>query len=171
MMVGGLGLALAIAAGPAASQDRPAADPADVESIDAIIEAVYASISGPAGPRDWDRFHSLFLPGAILMNAGPRPDTVPGPSPQPPEGFSGSAGPYFMENAFYEVESSRELQRFGTVAHAWSTYESRRDPSEDPFSRGINSIQLIWHEGRWWVTSIVWDFERPDNPIPAEYGG
>jgi hypothetical protein len=22
---------------------------------------------------------------------------------------------------------------------------------------------------RWWVLSILWDEERPDNPLPAEY--
>ena len=46
----------------------PMADPADVESVEAIVTAVYESISGDAGvPRDWDRFRSLFLPGARLM--------------------------------------------------------------------------------------------------------
>ena len=34
----------------------PAADPADVESIEAIIDALYDVISGETGaPRDWDR--------------------------------------------------------------------------------------------------------------------
>ncbi len=46
----------------------PAADPVDVESVDAIIAAVYDVISGPVGEaRDWDRFRSLFLPGANLV--------------------------------------------------------------------------------------------------------
>ena len=44
------------------------ADPADVESIDAIITAAYDVISGPAGKkRDWDRERSLFIPGARLI--------------------------------------------------------------------------------------------------------
>ena len=42
----------------------PAADPADVSSIDAIVAALYDVISGPAGEkRDWARFRSLFAPG------------------------------------------------------------------------------------------------------------
>jgi hypothetical protein len=48
----------------------PAADPADVASIDAILAAVYEAISGPAGPRDWDRFRSLFIPEARLIALG-----------------------------------------------------------------------------------------------------
>src|SRR6266550_2113665 len=43
-------------------------DPADVGSIDAIIDAAYDVISGPAGKkRDWNRECSLFIPGARLM--------------------------------------------------------------------------------------------------------
>ena len=46
----------------------PAPDPADVESIDAIVTAAYDGISGPAGKkRDWDRERSLYFPGARLI--------------------------------------------------------------------------------------------------------
>ena len=50
------------------SADRSPADPVDVESVDAVIAAVYDVISGPAGQeRDWDRMRSLFIPGARLI--------------------------------------------------------------------------------------------------------
>src|SRR5215831_9001500 len=41
--------------------------PGDVDSIDHIIAAVYDVISGPAGPRDWNRFKGLFYTGARLI--------------------------------------------------------------------------------------------------------
>ncbi len=44
-----------------------AARPGDVDSIDHILAAVYDVISGPPGPRDWDRFRSLFYSGARLI--------------------------------------------------------------------------------------------------------
>ena len=34
---------------------------------------------------------------------------------------------------------------------------------------GINSIQVVNDGQRWWVASVVWDTERPNNPIPPEY--
>ena len=62
----------------AAAQEAPApppADPADVESIESIMKAVYDVISGDAGvARDWDRFRSLFAPGATLSPVGRSPD-------------------------------------------------------------------------------------------------
>ena len=35
--------------------------------------------------------------------------------------------------------------------------------------RGINSIQLFYDGTRWWVLSVFWDNERPDQPIPEQY--
>ena len=59
---------------------------------------------------------------------------------------------------------------FGNVCQVFSTYESRRAPSDEkPFMRGINSIQLVNDGKRWWVASVVWDTEKPDKPIPAQY--
>ena len=61
-------------AAAAQAAEPPAAKPADVASPDAILAACYDVISGPAGPRDWDRFNSLFAPGARLIPIGPRKD-------------------------------------------------------------------------------------------------
>jgi hypothetical protein len=54
----------------AAHSSIPTAKPADVNSVDAILSALYNAISGPKGqPRDWDRMRSLFLPSARLIPA------------------------------------------------------------------------------------------------------
>ena len=148
---------------------QEAVQAADAATLDGIVQALYESMSGPAGPRDWDRFRSLFLPGAILLNAGPRPETAPAPTPVSPAGYQERAAPFFAENPFYEVEAARTTHRYGTVAQLWSTYESRTDPEAEPFARGINSIVAVHHDGRWWIASIIWDYERPDNPIPEAY--
>src|SRR5262245_66120384 len=60
-------------ASPQTAAGTVAAKPADVATPDAIIDAVYASISGPAGqPRDWARFRSLLIPGARLIPSARR---------------------------------------------------------------------------------------------------
>ena len=49
-------------------ENLPEANPADVESVAAIIKAAYDVISGPAGKvRDWNRERSLFWLGARLI--------------------------------------------------------------------------------------------------------
>lgn len=145
----------------------PAVDPADVESIDAIIAALYEVISGPAGERDWDRFRSLFAPRATLSPMVPRPDGSIPVRVITPDEYVQVGGAYFRENPFYEVEAGRELERFGNVANAMSFYESRHSPEEEPFTRGVNSITLIHDGTRWYVLSIAWDEVREGLPAPA----
>jgi hypothetical protein len=81
------------------------------------------------------------------------------------------AGARLEADGFFEVEIHREVEQYGNILHAFSTYESRRtaDLTEKPFARGINSIQLLKDGNRWWVVSIFWDSERPGNEIPSKY--
>lgn len=158
-------------AAPSSSQLPPAARPADVSSLDAILAALYDVISGPAGQkRDWDRFRSLFIPGARLIPTG-------GPAGQParavvwsPDEYAQRAGASLERDGFFEREIGRSVDTFGRITQVFSVYDSKRtlaDPK--PFQRGINSIQLLNDGTRWWVVSIYWDAERPDNPIPERY--
>jgi hypothetical protein len=52
------------------------------------------------------------------------------------------------------AEISRRTKRFGSVAHLFSTYESRHAKDEKPFARGINSIQLMNDGKRWWIVTV-----------------
>ena len=149
----------------------PTAQAGDVVTIDAIVKALYNAISGPMGrPRDWNRFRPLFLRGAQLIPAAPRPDGGSGLRVLDVEGYIQSAEPYFLRNGFFEREVARRLERFGNVAHLFSTYESRHAADDSkPLARGINSIQLVRDQGRWWVVTILWDAERADNPLLPQY--
>ena len=68
------------------------------------------------------------------------------------------------------MEIHRKTEEFGSLVHAWSTYESYRSKSnQKPFARGINSIQLINDGERWWIMQIYWLGEKEELPIPDEY--
>jgi hypothetical protein len=168
-------LALPLAAGAQQPAGAPAtqvaADPADVASPDAIIAALYDVISGPAGAaRDWDRMRSLFLPGARLIPTGRSPQGEGRYRVMTVEDYIAGSGPVLERDGFFEIETHRVSERFGSVVHAFSTYESRRTLDDaEPFMRGINSVQLFDDGTRWWVATVMWDSERPDNPIPAMY--
>ena len=162
---------------PVAMPDQPAgpteteADPADVASIESIITAYYDVISGEAGqPRNWDRFHSLFAPEARFVTVRTVRDRTSSITLTPQQ-FAEFNQKYFERGGYYEREIHKRIDAYGKVAHVFSTYESRHNLAEThPYSRGINSIQLISNGTRWWIVSIMWDYERPDdNPIPAEY--
>lgn len=149
------------------------ADPADVESIDAIVLAVYDVISGEAGEaRDWDRWRSLFTEGATLSAIGQGQTGGVGRTIMTPDSYVERAGASLERNGFVEAEIGRVTEQYGLIAHAFSTYESYRSArDEEPFARGINSFQLMNDGERWWVVSVFWQQEGPRFPIPAKYIG
>ena len=159
---------------PSSAQEPtpPPANPADVESIGAIMTAVYDVISGDAGEaRDWDRFRSLFVPGATLSPVGrPQGSSTYMRRVMTTDQYVEGAGQSLEANGFHEVEIHRVVEQYGVIAHVFSTYESRRLASDpEPFARGINSFQLMNDGSRWSVVSIFWLGEGPDHPIPAKY--
>lgn len=149
----------------------PAANPADVNSLDAILAAVYASISGAKGKtRNWDRFRSLFVPGARLIPTLKRPTGEFATRVLTPEEFIASSGKFMEEQGFFEQSIANHVETFGNIAQVFSVYEGRHDMSDPkPFVRGINSIQLMNDGKRWWVVTIFWQAEDAANPLPQKY--
>ena len=144
------------------------AKPEDVNSIDAIIEALYDVISGSTKEaRDWDRFYSLFDDDARLIFGSN--ETASGFQTRTPQGYREMAEETFTRNNFYESEISRDTEVYGNIAHVFSTYAGTRNPGDEPFLRGINSIQLANKDGRWFIETIFWQAESDDFPLPGKY--
>jgi hypothetical protein len=183
-LVVGLAMLSAVAAcGPAATNaagppsppvpaEHPAPAPGDVASIDAIVAALYDVISGGVGePRDWDRMRSLFHPDGRLIATGRAQDGSQRMQTMDVEGYIAGSGDALVEIGFVEREIARTTERWGNIAHLFSTYQAFRGAETEPFLRGINSIQL-WNDGqRWWILTVFWEPETPDNPLPPRYLG
>ncbi len=163
----------------AAHPNWPAAKNAsDVDTVDHLVASLYDVISGPAGKaRYWDRFRSLFLPDGRLGVI--RPDT-PAPHNEParkgdaiflsPDMYVERDDPYFKTHGFFERSIANRVEEFGNLVQVWSTYESRYAENDSkPFTRGINSIQIVHAQGRFWVASIMWDDERSGLSLPDKY--
>ncbi len=150
------------------------ADSNDVETIDGIVKALYECVTFEAGKRpDFARLRSLCHFNARFV--------------PPKDASANSAGVFHTEeyiarsdkyidradlrtSGFYEREVGRKTDVYGAVAHVFSAYESRSLRSDQrAIGRGINSIQLLRDQDRWWILSIAWDSERPDNPIPLDF--
>jgi hypothetical protein len=104
---------------PSPTPVAPAANPADVSSMDAIIAAVYDAISGPAGKkRNWNRMRSLFIPGAHLIPTGPRQTGGYGARVFTLDEYIARSEPFFEKEGFHEKEAARTTDVFGQIAHA-----------------------------------------------------
>lgn len=166
-------LAATAASNPAMAQDLPR--PSDVENPESIVSAAYASIARAPGENyDWDRFRSLFLPSATMIpNTEQRGGEFDVLSVQ---GFIDWLTPGTErrigtadDRGFSEDGIHNKIERFGDIAHVFSTYEKHFWGENENLGRGINSFQLVHNGGRWWISAIAWDEEVGGGPIPDEY--
>ena len=150
----------------------PAARPADVASVDAIVTALYSVISGDKGvERDWNRFRSLFYPGARMIPTGKSVRTGKiNARIASPDAYIEASESFLEGEGFHEQEIARRVDTFGNIAHVFSSYEARHTLKDaQPFLRGINSIQLLNDGSRWWVLTVAWSPETAEHPLPKAY--
>ena len=158
---------VALCAATAAFHQPAANDKAEVAKT---VDALYASISGPAGEHDFTDFKELFDEQGRLTAVAHRP-TGDALVRMTPDEWIERSGDWIQANGFYETGLHTKVEVFGSIAHAWSTYDSKRTPDAEPFARGINSIQLLKDPsaGEWRILSILWDSETQGQPIPEHY--
>lgn len=134
----------------------------DEQQIGAVVDEMYAMISGPAGPRDWSRQDNCFLPDAHQVRTWVDEQGRPQKKVMSLDDYARDAQPKFDEHGFYEVETGRRIDVFGNIAHVWSHYEARLSPDDaDPERRGVNSIQLFRDPDLGWrIIHMIWDNER-----------
>ena len=126
-----------VGAAPALAQGAPPARPADVSSIDSIITTLYAVISGPAGqPRQWDRFHSLMHPEARLIPTRCDSSGKCSLRIMTPAQYQQRADSFLVAEGFTERELKRSTERYGAIAHAFSSYQSFRRGETDAVRAG-----------------------------------
>ena len=141
----------------------------DVGSVDAITSALYEVISGdPGQARDWARFLNLFKPetrliptrknetGELILKALSPDEYV--------QLFTSR-----VSTGFFEHELHRVSESYGTVTHAFSTYETKEKKDGPVTNRGINSIQLFHDGKRYFVVTIFWCAESMGFPLPEKY--
>src|SRR5919199_2533851 len=142
----------------------------DHATVDSVIAALYESTRHTREhPQDWERFRSLFVAGAALVQAA-------------------SIGSYeysldsYIEEAlyfrnedpseeWYETEVARETHQLDDVAHVFSVYVFGPYPGRPRARRYTNSFHLVktdeyeqhgtsFHHGRRWrITSWHWTAE------------
>ena len=151
------------------------ANAADVESPEAIVRATYESVSrAPAAPFQWNRMRSLFLPGARLIPNTEQTrgeftvHTVESFIQWIDEGWRPVLGTD-RDRGFAESGVHAIIEQYGDIAHVLSTYEKHWWNDPQVLGRGINSIQLVKKDGRWWITSLIWDEETGAGRVPGKY--
>ena len=141
----------------------------DLKLIDDLTSELYSAIGFEVGGRPpVERLKEIFIPTAnMIRNDGTSPEimTVDDFIKSYTERISNGT-----IKSFYEIELNHITEIFGTIAHRFSTYETKFDlANTEPFSIGINSIQFIKIGENWKISGIVWNNQNNTNKIPDKY--
>ncbi|KAA6459092.1 hypothetical protein DYQ86_17620 [Acidobacteria bacterium AB60] len=165
-MTAALVLAAAMFASPMVAQSAPAC-PA-TPTVDDLIKAIDAAVSGP-GNQDRTCFRALFTPDARLIPIRIAADGTATPrvlSVQDWIDLVAKRGSSALEEHQVKVKT----ESWAHLAHLWSTYTTTVDsPAGKTTDRGINSIQAVFDGKQWHIIEIVWQAEKPNEPVPAQY--
>ena len=137
------------------------------KTIDELVTALYAAVSGPAN-QDRTCFRDVFLPDARLSPIVKAKDGSFAPRNLTVEDWISLVAKRGSK-PFYEKGVLTKTEIYGSLAHLWSTYETREELDGKPTARGINSIQAVYDGTRWKVQAILWQAETPDTPLPTKY--
>ncbi|WP_411768941.1 hypothetical protein [Winogradskyella sp. A3E31] len=137
----------------------------DVQSIDAIINAYYDVVSGSSSdPWEFERDKFIHSKSAVITrldeNGKAKSHTLE--AEYIPIGLS-------PKEDFYEKELKRTVSKYGNIAQVWSAFEIRTDPNTKSNIRGLNSIQLHYESGRWWIDSWTCEMESDKNNIVTDF--
>ncbi len=144
----------------------------DLATVDAVISALYESTRHTSEKlQDWERFRSLFVPNAVLVQAA-------------------SIGSYeysidsYIEEAryfrgrdptgeWYLTEVARETHQLGDVAHVFSVSVFGPDaerPNAKRYTNGFHVVKTDEYQQHgtsfhrttaWRITSWIWSAELP----------
>lgn len=138
-------------------------------TINSIVKNLYQSLTYEHGKEpNLKEFKQLFIKGARLVHVKNHKYVT-----MTPDSFAVQFKNQIdngVLKSYVEHEVSRKTDTLGNVVHVFSTYKTNfMTDNGIGHSHGINSIQLLKSNGRWWIVSILWDEANSNNPIPPKY--
>jgi len=139
------------------------------QTIEGTVNGVLDIISGEIGEeRDWDAFRNLFAPTAQTIVVNPKAPPHSQIMSMNIEEFIRYIGPMYAKDGFLEVETGITINEFNGIANVFQSYEAKNLKGNYE-EKGINSLQLVYNQDRWWIVSVTWTNADKNNPIPNEF--
>jgi hypothetical protein len=166
------GLALLLAGSSAHAQTAP-----DYQTVEGVMTELYAAVTrAPGKPFEWNRLRAIMLPNGVMLpqrrqtQNQDRMMSVDSFISWIDRGWKPIIGTP-QDQGFFERQTNLVVEQYGDIAHAFTTYEKGPYEPRRVQARGINSVQLVKREGRWWILAITWDEENSAGPLPERYRG
>lgn len=160
---------LAVRAQTPATSQPPGVAPAYSTAED-VVNELYRLVSIEKGQEtDWERVRQLFLPQAVIVLRISKTESQVFDLQGWIDDFkTWDEKAKVKETGFTEKIIKTKPRVFRDIANIFVLYEASITGSTHPPTRGVDSIELIKKDGRWWIAAITNDLINADNPVPAE---
>ena len=75
--------------------------------------------------------------------------------------------PYYTQG-YFEQGTGFVEEEYNGIAHIMQSFEGI--DSEEESGKGVNSYQLVFSDGRWWIANTIWSMSAEDGKdIPKKY--
>ena len=138
---------------------------ADVQSVDSIMDAYYDVVSGSSqDPWQFERDNFIHSKNAVITRLDENGAAIS-------HALEAEYIPLALtpKEDFYEKELKRTISQFGNIAQVWSAFEIRTNQKKASDIRGLNSVQLHFENGRWFIDSWTCEMEHTANPLVAQF--
>lgn len=145
----------------------------DLNSIDGLVKALYQGISfAPRKQPEYKMLELLFHSNALVTP--PKGDTGGVLTPMTARQFITSFDKSLKSEGLIELgateeEVGRQTLVFQRTALVASSYHFTVSGSDTPVARGVNSLQLVFDQDRWWILSLAWDRPKQGEPLAIQY--
>src|SRR5262245_61664209 len=140
-----------------------------LQTAEGVVQELYRMVCVPVGgDTDWEQVRKLFLPEAVIIlreNKELNTFTVQG---WIDDFVAWNKKARSSERGFEEKIVRTAPTVFRDIAHILVLYEARLlDWKDKPAQPGVDSIELVRKDGRWWIAAITNDLPNAENPIPT----
>lgn len=158
--------ALLVACGPASAQ----APPSVTGTPEGVVRELYRLVCVEKGgePTDWEAVRDLFIPEAVIfLRVSKDASSVFTLQGWIDDFVAWDEKARVRERGFSETIVRMDSIVFRDIANIFVLYDAAITDSDHPPTRGVDCVDLVRKDGRWWIASIVNDLPDAENPVPA----
>ncbi len=140
--------------------------------IDAFLEELYRSFCfDPGAEADWEAMERLFVSGASFVSPIRPSEAV---QVQDAKGFLADFRRWIQTSevgrtGLHERIVRTRIERFGSIAHAYVTFEGFVPTDGIVQTLGLDSLQLVLDRGTWKLSSFSSQYASANEPLPAQF--
>ena len=138
------------------------------QNVSELVNETQRVISIESGQViDTAYFRTLFLPTAHFSMVG-KEDGAYSQETMGLDEFLETLTDEYYSLGYHEESTGAIVDEYNGMAQVIQSFEGK--DSDNETGKGVNSYQLVYSEGRWWIANMVWAISSDDGKdIPKKY--